>query len=150
MSEPHFNAVLTSNKMPTPIQTSLFHKIFPPRQQTEGASPCLLLLHGRGADENDLLGLADYLDERLFIITVRAPFEFQFGGGFTWYDILDVGTPEPKMFEKSYRRLTQFFADLKTGYPIDPSAIFLLGFSMGTIMSYAFTLTNPGSVKGVI
>ena len=54
------------------------------------------------------------------------------------------------MFDESYRRLTQFFADVKTGYPIDPTAIFLLGFSMGTMMSYALSLTDPGSVKGII
>ena len=109
----------------------------------------MILLHGRGANEDDLLGLAEYLDDRLFIVSARAPFQFQFGGGFTWYDILEVGKPEPKMFAESYRKLIEFFDDVRAGYPIDPLKIILCGFSMGTMMSYAMALTHPASVLGV-
>lgn len=132
------------------IQTSLIHKILPPRNTAGGQHPALILLHGRGANEDDLLGLSEYLDERLFFIAARAPFGFQWGGGFTWYDILDTGKPEPKMFAKSYQRLAQFHHDIKKNYPIDQKKIFYLGFSMGTIMSYAFALTHPEEVRGVV
>lgn len=108
------------------------------------------MLHGRGANEDDLLGLAEYLDERLFVMSPRAPFDFKFGGGYTWYDILELGRPEPKMFAESYRKLMQFISDARVGYPIDTSKIFFLGFSMGTMMAYALALTRPADVAGVL
>src|ERR1041385_5858788 len=132
------------------IHTTLTHKILQPQQTSAGKPPALVLLHGRGASEDDLLGLSEYLDQRLFFIAARAPFPFEFGGGYTWYDVQEVGRPEPKMFDESYRRLTQFFDDIKKGYPVNPNEIFFLGFSMGTMMSYSLALTRPGSIAGVI
>jgi phospholipase/carboxylesterase len=108
------------------------------------------MLHGRGADEHDLLGLADYLDDKAFIISVRAPYNFPYSGGFTWYDMLENGSPEPTMFAESFGKLNTFVDDCKMKYPVDPSKIFLLGFSMGTIMSYALALTRPNEFAGVI
>src|SRR5512137_1636155 len=120
-----------------PISTSLLHKVLQPRRRTSAPAPLLILLHGRGANEDDLLGLAEYLDDRLFIVSARAPFPFQFGGGFTWYDLEEVGKPEPAMFRKSYDKVRQFVDDVGKGYPVDRSRIFLGGFSMGAVMSYA-------------
>ena len=132
------------------IATTLQHKIYSPKVQSVGKPPALILLHGRGADESDLLGLAEYLDNRLFCISARAPFAFHGGSGYTWYDVLEVGKPEPKMFSQSYRSLVQFCEDVKNGYGLDPSKIFLMGFSMGTMMAYSIALTLPHTVAGVI
>ncbi|MBI1804384.1 MAG: hypothetical protein HY033_04735 [Ignavibacteriae bacterium] len=132
------------------IHTTLVHKALAPQRKSGGKSPTLILLHGRGANEDDLLGLAQYLDERLLIVSARAPFPFQFGGGFTWYEIEEVGKPESKMFAESYRKLQQFFHDVKNGYPVEPTKVFFGGFSMGAIMSYALALTKPADVAGVI
>ncbi|MBI3195292.1 MAG: dienelactone hydrolase family protein [Ignavibacteriae bacterium] len=131
-------------------QSTLVHIIQEPRKPVGEKYPTLILLHGRGADEHDLFGLAEYLDERLLVISARAPFQFSYGGGFTWYDILEVGRPEPKMFAESYRLLNHFFDDVKKQYPVDESNIFLLGFSMGTMMSYSLSLTRPNEIAGVI
>ena len=132
------------------INTTLTHKIQEPEQTSKEKPPALVLLHGRGANEDDLLGLTEYFDQRLFCIAARAPFPFQSGEGYTWYDVLEVGRPEPNMFAESYQRLVQFLEDIKKKYPINPHKIFFLGFSMGTIMSYSLALTMPGSVAGVI
>ena len=132
------------------IQSTLIHKILPPRSKTAGKAPALIMLHGRGADENDLFGLSEYLDERLFIVSVRAPFEFAYSGGFTWFEIEDIGKPDSKMFTESFRKLIRFFGDVNAGYPVDAEKIFLFGFSMGAMMSYAAALTHPEMVKGVI
>ncbi len=132
------------------IHTSLVHKILSPRMRSAGKPPALIMLHGRGADEHDLFELSKYLDERLFIISVRAPFQFAFSGGYTWYDIIDIGKPEPKMFRESYDKVMRFIEDVKKGYPIDPEKIFLFGFSMGAIMSFVVTLAHSDMVKGVI
>lgn len=132
------------------IESSLIHSIIPPRRETQTTSPTVILLHGRGADEHDLLGLSEYLDDRVLIVSVRAPFRFQFGGGFTWYDLQEVGSPDPTMFMESFSRLEQFQCDVISSYPVDPKKIFLLGFSMGTVMSYSLALTKPEAIAGVI
>lgn len=132
------------------IQTSLHHKTREPKIKSAAKYPTLVLLHGRGADENDLLALAEYMDERLFLVSVRAPFAFPVGGGYTWYDLLEVEKPEPKMFEESYQKLLRFLDDISREYPVNPAKLFLCGFSMGTIMSYAIALTHTDRITGVI
>jgi len=108
------------------------------------------MLHGRGADEEDLIPLAEQYDPRLLVLSVRAPFPFPYGGGFTWYDVKSSATPDPVMFRQSYEKLSQFVDDARGAYPVDPSRVFLLGFSMGTVMAYALSLARPGLFRGVI
>jgi phospholipase/carboxylesterase len=107
------------------------------------------MLHGRGADEEDLLGLASSLDDRFLIVSARAPYPFSAGGGYTWYDVGEVGAPEPTMFRTSYDRLLTFVRDVIEGYPVDAGRVFLFGFSMGTVMSYALGLTHPELIRGI-
>lgn len=108
------------------------------------------MLHGRGADEEDLLGLSEYLDPRLLIVSGRAPFPFPYSGGYTWYDVGAVGEPDPAMFKTSYDALSTFVRDVLEKYPVDAKRVFLFGFSMGTVMSYAISLTQPALFRGVI
>ena len=131
------------------IQSSLVHKIAPVSTDRKGPQPVLILLHGRGANEDDLLGLTPYFDPRFLVIAARAPLEFSYGG-YTWYETLSVGTPEPSQFGESYARLVQFIDDVRRHYPVDPDRVFLLGFSMGAVMSYAYALTRPESVHSIV
>src|SRR5512141_750966 len=123
------------------IPSSLVHRVLEPENSTASVHPALIMLHGRGADEEDLLGLSSFLDRRFLYISARAPFPFQYGGGYTWYDIGEVGVPLPGMFDESYQKLLQFVDDVVQNYPIDRSRIYLFGFSMGTVLSYALSLT---------
>jgi phospholipase/carboxylesterase len=133
----------------SPVQSSLIHKLIQPKSNQSPPYPTLILLHGRGTNEDDLLGLVPYLDPRLFVLSVRAPFAFPYGG-WTWYDIQEVGSPDPQQFNESYNRLVQFLDDAKRQYPIDAQQVFLLGFSMGTVMSFALSLTKPDEIAGVV
>lgn len=108
------------------------------------------MLHGRGADEEDLLGLAQNLDERFLIISPRAPNPFSSGGGYTWYDAGPLGVPDASTFTASYHSLVQFLTDAASGYPVDTTNVFLFGFSMGSVMSYALSLTMPHLFRGVV
>lgn len=132
-----------------PIQSSLEHKVIAPNSDLHPPFPILLLLHGRGTNEDDLLGLTPYLDPRLLVVSARAPFPFPYGG-WTWYDILEVGSPHPQQFAKSYDRIVQLLADVKQHYPVDSGKISFMGFSMGAVMSYAISLTKPNEVAGVV
>jgi phospholipase/carboxylesterase len=133
----------------TPIETSLNHHVILPENSPTVTHPTLIMLHGRGADEEDLLGLSERLDRRLLIISARAPFPFPYGG-YTWYDVGAVGQPEPVMFKTSYDALTTFVGDVLVNYPVNKQRVFLLGFSMGTVMSFALSLTQPAIFRGVI
>jgi phospholipase/carboxylesterase len=133
-----------------PASSSLIHHVLMPEQSAAPSHPTLIMLHGRGADEEDLASLASYLDDRLMILSVRAPFAFPYGGGYTWYDADTIGNPEPTMFKFSYDKLTLFLGDALEAYPIDRSKIFLLGFSMGTVMAYSLAFTSPKMFRGVV
>ena len=56
-----------------PEASDLVHRTIAARVG-EPPHPVLLLLHGRGADEADLLGLAPHLDPRFFVVSARAPY----------------------------------------------------------------------------
>jgi phospholipase/carboxylesterase len=102
----------------------------------------LVLHHGRGADEHDLLGLADVLDpdQRLTVVTPRGPLAI--GGGYHWYVVPRVGYPDPDTFQAAYRKLAVFHDELweRTGIP--PENTVFGGFSMGSVMSYSLGLAG--------
>lgn len=128
----------------------LFYKVMEPDSALAGSLfPTLILVHGRGSNEDDLLGLAPHLDPRFHFVSVRAPFLFPYGG-FMWYDSSVIGKPEPKQFFESLNLLTTFIEDLPKKHPVDPKRIFLFGFSMGSIMSLATALTRPELVRAVV
>lgn len=136
---------------PSVISSTLVHKIRKPGGPNATNHPVIILLHGRGTNEDDLLELADYVDPRFFVVSARAPFEYEQGsGGYIWYDVQDVGVPHPKQFEESYNRLAQFVLDVNQNYPVDRRRTFLLGFSMGSIMALALSLTKPELIRGVV
>lgn len=131
------------------ISTSLTHLIAPFDEKQVGPHPTLVLLHGRGSNEEDLLGLVPYLNPRILCIAARAPFSFPYGS-YTWYDLQEIGSPNEDQFMESYELLVRFMDDVRNHYPVDPQRTFLLGFSMGTVMSYSLALTKPERIKGVV
>jgi phospholipase/carboxylesterase len=115
---------------------TLFH-----RERAAAGEPAglLVLHHGRGADENDLLGLADVLDpqRRLHIVTPRAPLTLPSSPGYHWYVVPRVGYPNPETFQAAYAELARFHDELWERTGIGPERTVLGGFSMGSVMSYA-------------
>jgi phospholipase/carboxylesterase len=119
------------------------------RPSAEGALvPGLLLLHGRGADEADLMGLESALDPRLTIVSVRAP--FRLGPGFAWYGMSKVGEPDAETLRASVRELDAFIDGLPAAYAIDPARLYLMGFSQGAVMSAAMALLKPEAVRAAL
>jgi phospholipase/carboxylesterase len=99
------------------------------------ARGALVLLHGRGADENDLFPLLDALDpeRRLHGYTPRGPLSLPPGGAH-WYVLGGIGTPERETFTASYAALCEFL----DGVPYE--RVVLGGFSQGCAMAYALAL----------
>jgi phospholipase/carboxylesterase len=119
--------------------TTLTHRERPAAGDPAGL---LVLHHGRGADEHDLLGLAEALDpeRRLHVVTPRAPLAI--GGGHHWYVVPRVGHPDPDTFHAASGTLAAFHDELwqRTGIP--PADTIFGGFSMGSVMSYALGLAG--------
>jgi phospholipase/carboxylesterase len=104
----------------------------PPAGEADGA---LVLVHGRGADEHDLLGLHDALDpaRRLHGYFPRGPLSLPPGGAH-WYLVPRVGYPDPDTFAEGFAALAGFVDSL----PYDK--VVLGGFSQGAVMSLAVGL----------
>lgn len=115
---------------------------FSERPAAGEARGLLVLHHGRGADELDLLGLADVLDpERaLHVVAPRAPLTLAGLGGYHWYVVPRVGHPDPETFRDAYDALGAFHDELWERTGIAPERTVLGGFSMGSVMSYALGL----------
>jgi len=106
------------------------------------AAGLLVLHHGRGADELDLLPLGDVLDpeRRLHVVTPRAPLTLPGSPGYHWYVVPRVGYPDPDTFRAAYQALAGFHDELWRRFELDPERTVLGGFSMGSVMSYALGL----------
>lgn len=112
----------------------------------------VLLHHGRGADELDLLTLADVLDpdRRLHIVTPRAPLQLPGSPGYHWYLVPRVGHPDPESFKAAHQALSELHDELAQRTGVDAARTVLGGFSMGCVMSYALGLDVTRSLPAGI
>lgn len=117
----------------------LVHRERPAEGEPEGA---LVLMHGRGVDENDLYPLLEALDpdRRLAGFTPRAPLRPPGHTGNHWYVVPRVGFPDPATFWESYRRLDGWLTAVSEHTGLGPDRIALGGFSQGTVMAHALGL----------
>jgi phospholipase/carboxylesterase len=115
----------------------LHHQLRPAAGEPDGA---VVLMHGRGADERDLLPVLDALDpgRRLVGVTPRAPLALP-PGGFHWYASRQIGYPDRDTFFAAYGTLERWLAALPRALGVAWSRTVLGGFSMGAVMSYALT-----------
>lgn len=119
---------------------SLHARVRPADGDPEGA---LVLFHGRGADELDLLPLLDLLDpdRRLLGVAPRAPLALPPGGAH-WYAVYVVGAPDPATFGPTFERASAWLDRLSEETGIPPERTVLGGFSQGAVMSYALGLAK--------
>ena len=116
-------------------------------------NPLLLLLHGYGSNEEDLFSFASELPEEYYVISARAPYDMSFGS-YAWYAI-NFDADENKFSDipqaqQSRDLIANFINELVANYPIDPSNVTLIGFSQGTILSYAVALSYPEKIQRVV
>lgn len=119
--------------------------------------PVLVLMHGVGSDESDLLGLAQSLDPRFYVISLRAPRTYGSvggSGGYSWFDLVwsETGvTGDLDQALESLRRVQQMVEDLPQMDPIlTGSPVYVMGFSQGAMMSLLLSLRYPQQVQGAV
>lgn len=115
---------------------------FAERPSAGDPSGLLVLHHGRGTSEQDLIGLADVLDpeRRLHVVAPRGPLTIPGWPGRHWYVVPQVGYPDPDTFWAAHEALSQFHDSAWERTGMGPERTVLGGFSMGTVMSYALGL----------
>lgn len=116
-------------------------------------NPLLLLLHGYGSNEEDLFSFAAELPDEYYIVSARAPYNLMYGS-YAWYAI-NFDADENKFSDNEQARISrdliaQFIDELVNNYPIDSTNVTLIGFSQGTILSYAVALSHPEKVQRVV
>jgi len=132
----------------------LEHVHIDPETPSDGPAPAVFVLHGRGANEQDLLPIAKELPDTLHIVSLRAPDRLQ--GGYTWYDLdlsaggLHQSQPDPADFERSLGLVDESVAAAVEAYSLDPDRLGLLGFSQGAITSLSLLLESPADFAWVV
>jgi phospholipase/carboxylesterase len=117
---------------------SLAYRLRPAAGEAEGA---LVLFHGRGADEDDLFPLLDFLDpeRRLVGATPRGPLLLPPGGAH-WYVVREIGFPDKETFDASYELAGSWLTAFAEEAGVPPERMVLGGFSQGAVMTYALGL----------
>jgi phospholipase/carboxylesterase len=115
--------------------------------------PLVIVMHGRGADANDLADLAPYLDgdEGYRFLFPNAPKPWDAGGGmtfgFTWFD---NWPPEAKSFEESRRLVLDFLRAAIGRFPTPAGKVVLVGFSQGGLMALNVAFQTEVELAAVV
>ena len=132
----------------------LEHVYAEPDSPTDGPAPAVFVLHGRGADEEDLLPVAQHLPDELAVVSLRAPDRLM--GGYTWYELempdgdLHRSQPNQEEFRRSLDSVSESIDAAVETYDLDPDRIGLLGFSQGSITSLALLCEHPERFAWVV
>lgn len=116
-------------------------------------APIVLMIHGYGSHENDLFGIKDYLRPEAHYVSVRAPMTLGFGG-FAWYPIhfdqVGAKTSDTTVAAESRDLLRRFIIEFRKAHNLSDNPLWLMGFSQGAILSYAYCLNYPQEVAKVM
>lgn len=118
----------------------------PPVVATYGTSdpavPLVVLLHGRGSDEQEILGLAAHLPQGPQYAAVRAPIAE--GGGYAWFANRGIGRPVAASLRSTMDWFRAWLDDVApAGRPV-----LLVGFSGGAAFAGGLVLDDPARYAG--
>ncbi|MCS6522449.1 alpha/beta hydrolase [Curtobacterium citreum] len=102
-------------------------------------TPLLVLLHGVGSNERDLLGIAPALPPAWTAASLRAPMPW--GPGFSWYPLGTPGSPAVGPVDDAVDEVLAWIDDVAADHP----RIGLLGFSQGGSMALQLLRARPGA-----
>jgi len=115
--------------------------------------PLVLVMHGRGADANDLADLAPMIDPpggaRFVFPNAPKPFEATPGMtfGYSWFD---GWPPRGQSLQDSRALLLEFIDDLVARYPTPPGKLIISGFSQGGLMSIDVGYRTERPLAGIV
>ncbi len=119
------------------------------------AEQLVILLHGVGADGNDLFGLAPYFQEILpgtLFISPDAPFSFDMGPfGYQWFSLRDM-SPRARLdgVRETAPILDAFIDEKLIELGLGEDKLLLIGFSQGAMMALHVGLRRERRIAGII
>lgn len=112
------------------------------RGEPAADAPLVVLLHGRGSNETDIIALADHLPTGASYAAVRAPIAE--GGGYAWFANRGIGRPIPESLAATMGWFRTWLDDAARA----DRPIVLIGFSGGAAFAGGLILDDPGRYTG--
>lgn len=112
------------------------------------STPLLIMLHGRGADENDLIDLASDLPRGFAYASVRGPIALP-EGGFRWFEDRGLGRPIARSLQSTIEAIRAWLDGTEVA-EYDRDRTFVLGFSQGMMTAGALVLDDPKRFAGAV
>lgn len=110
------------------------------------SSRTILVMHGTGADEHNILSLAKALDANASILSPRG---MHLEGGMNrFFERYADGTFNEESIDTAVQELSEFIAAATANYAIDASNIFATGFSNGANTASALMIRHPELLVG--
>jgi phospholipase/carboxylesterase len=106
------------------------------------------MLHGRGADENDLIGLASELPREFAYASLRGPIALP-EGGFRWFEDRGLGRPVAESLHDTLAGI-RVWMDRHAVAEYDRKRTYVLGFSQGMMTAGALILDDPARFAGAV
>jgi predicted esterase len=124
---------------------SFAHRFIP----AEGPDvPTLLLLHGTGGDENDLLPLGRMLDEQAALLSPRG--KVLENGMPRFFRRLAMGVFDQEDLVNRTHELAEFVTASASEYGFEPGRVFAVGFSNGANIAASLLLLHPDLLAGAV
>lgn len=123
-----------------------YHHIF--ERGTDPAAPPLLLLHGTGGNENDLLRLGRMLSPGSALLSPRG--DVSEGGALRFFARVAEGVFDPAEITRRTHALGDFVASAARSYGIDLSRLIAVGFSNGANVAATLLLLRPETLGSAI
>ncbi len=114
----------------------------------EPGAPTLLLLHGTGGNEDDLLPLGRMIDERAALLSPRG--KVLEHGMPRFFRRLAEGVFDHEDLVNRTHELAGFIKQATNGYDLDPGRLYAVGFSNGANIAASLLLLHPGLLAGAI
>lgn len=118
------------------------------KKGTNPNRPVLLLLHGTGGDENDLLPLADIIDPQSSILSIRG--NILENGMPRFFKRLAEGVFDEEDLIFRTNELNQFLDDASKKYEFDRHNVVAIGYSNGANIAASLLFHFQGALKGAI
>ena len=114
----------------------------------EESSETLLVLHGTGGNENDLVGIGQAIAPGAAILSPRG--NVLENGAPRFFRRISEGVFDPKEVRSRAEELARFIRAAVFTYNLDASRVFALGYSNGANIASTVMLTEPGTIQGSI
>ena len=121
------------------------HRFIPAEDQS---AETLLVLHGTGGNENDLVGIGQAIAPGAAILSPRG--NVLENGAPRFFRRIAEGVFDPKEVRSRGEELARFIRAAVVPYRLEPSRIFALGYSNGANIASTVMLIEPGIIQGSI